>query len=86
VGTRKWEVEYDQFFNDHPKLDVLYEDLAQDYEREMARIQAFLGVDYQAVKPSTFKQSDQPLSKQIANYFELKKRFIDTPWAEFFEE
>jgi LPS sulfotransferase NodH len=86
TGTRTWEAEYDAFFKDHPKIEVIYEDLAHASEQEMARIQAFLGIDYQQTKASTFKQSDRPLSEQVTNYFELKHKFMGTPWAEFFEE
>lgn len=86
TGTREWEREYDTFFKDHHKLDVLYENLSSDYESEMKRIQEFLGVDYQVVRPLTYKQIHQPLSRAISNYFELKERFRGTSWEEFFED
>jgi len=86
MDTRKWEREYDIFFGNHHKIDVLYENLSGDYENEMKRIQEFLGVDYEVVKPLTHKQSSQPLSRAISNYFELKERFKGTPWEEFFED
>ena len=78
--------QYDIFFEGNDKIDVFYEDLYSDREREMKRIQEFLGVDYEVVKPSTYKQAKQPLSKAISNYFELKEQFRGTPWEEFFEE
>jgi len=86
VKTREWENKYDTFFQSHDKLDVLYEHLSRDYQSEMKRVQDFLGVDYEFVKPSTYKQSRQPLSRAISNYFELKERFTGTPWEEFFED
>ncbi len=78
--------QFDIFFNGHCKMDVIYEDLDRDYETEMKPIQAFLGVSYEAVKPLTYKQSNQPLREVISNYDELKKRFKGTRWAGFFEE
>jgi hypothetical protein len=86
ISTREWEQEYDLFFKNHPKLEVLYENLESDYESEMKRIQAFLGVDYEAVKPATHKQASQSLSNAISNHRELKEQFKHTPWEAFFEE
>jgi len=51
----------------------------------MKRIQEFLGVDYEAVQPATYKQSRLPLAVAISNYAELKERFNGTPWEMFFE-
>lgn len=78
--------EYDIYFKDNHKIDVFYENLSRHHESEVRRIQEFLGVTSEIVKPSTYKQSKQPLSKVISNYFELKKKFKDTPWEEFFED
>ena len=52
----------------------------------MKRVQDFLGVQYETVKPSTYKQSHQSLSDSISNYWGLKERFTGTPWEEFFED
>ena len=86
TDTRTWEKEYDNLFKSHTKIDILYEDLTYNYKGEMKRIQDFLGVDYEVVKPLTHKQSGQPLSRAILNYFELKERFKGTGWEEFFED
>jgi len=86
VQTRSWEEEYDRFFADHPKIEVVYETLTRDNAPEMRRIQEFLGVECRDLTPETFKQSKRPLSKSISNYFELKERFDGSPWEEFFEE
>jgi LPS sulfotransferase NodH len=84
--TREWENTYDALFADHKKVEIFYEDLATDYVSEMQRLQAFLGVDIEEVKPETFKQSHQPLSRAITNYDELKERFAGSPWEPFFED
>lgn len=86
TSTRRWEQEADAFFADHDKIDVVYERLAADYQPEMARIQAFLGVPAQPPAPQTFKQPARPLSEAILNYGELKERFAGTEWASFFVE
>jgi LPS sulfotransferase NodH len=84
--SQKIKQYYDLFFKENLKIDVNYEVLSNDYLSEIKRIQDFLEVDYEFVKPSTFKQSAQPLSEAISNYFELKEKFKNTPWEFFFEE
>lgn len=78
--------QFDIYFEGHHKIDVFYRDLSSNYESEMRRIQEFLGVDYEVVKPTTYRQSNLPLSEAISNYLELKRRFRGTPWEEFFED
>ena len=82
--TRAWEEDCGRFFDGHPTLDVHYERLADDYEAESRTIQAFLGVPIRPVKPTTFRQAQQPLSAVITNYAELKERFRGTRWEPFF--
>ncbi len=77
---------YDDFFKNHPKIELIYENLSSDRDKEMKRVQSFLGVDDKPLKPSTRKQSYQPLSDSISNYFELKEKFGGTPWESFFED
>jgi len=79
-----WEREYDALFARHPLMDLVYEDVAADYTGQMQRVQAFLGLPPRDVPPATRKRSPQPLAEQIANYAELKARFEDTPWADYF--
>jgi len=84
--TREWEEKYDIYFDKHNKINVIYEDLVKNYSMEMKRIQDFLGVKYELLHPSTSKQNNQALSKAISNYWDLKERFENSPWTEFFEE
>jgi DNA-binding MarR family transcriptional regulator len=65
---------------------VVYEYLAQDNEPETKRIQEFLRLEHQDVKPSIYKQSKKSLAETIRNYSELKRRFEGTPWIEFFDD
>ncbi len=84
--TRRWENDADQFFKDHPRTEIIYEELAHNYQSEISRIQRFLGLPEVAVQPQTHKQSQKPLSEAIKNFSELKQQFANTPWAEFFNE
>lgn len=84
--TQEIRQQYNQFFQEHPMIHVCYEDLSSNCEQEMKRVQEFLEIDREPVKPSTYKQSNQPLSEAITNYFELKQRFQGTPWSDFFED
>jgi LPS sulfotransferase NodH len=84
--VQKWEEEFAAFFRDHECIDVVYEYLAQDNEPETKRIQEFLRLEHQDVKPSIYKQSKKSLAETIRNYSELKRRFEGTPWIEFFDD
>jgi LPS sulfotransferase NodH len=83
---RASEQELDKYFEDSWKLDVVYEDLSGDYTQEMRRVLDFLDVAHETVMPSVYKQSRQSLSSEILNYAEMKERFQNTPWEEFFED
>ncbi len=85
-GTQANMNKHDLFFNKHQKIDVFYEELSEDCERERKRVQEFLELEYEHLKPATVKQSYLPLSQSISNYFELKEKFANTPWAIFFED
>lgn len=78
--------EGDAYFAGSHMLEVFYEDLAADYEREIGRVLDFLGVSREPVRPSTYKQSSQRLSEAISNYWELKGMFSGTEWENFFED
>lgn len=77
---------YDEYFREHPKIDVVYEELVRDMPGELTRIQQFLGIDRQTCTPATSKQANQPLSEAISNYFELKAKFRGSQWEQFFED
>jgi len=81
-----WEAEYDDLFADHPRHEVIYEQLTRDLPGELRRIQEFLGVPYEPVNPGTEKRPSRTLAAQIANYTELKDYFRATPAAAFFTE
>jgi hypothetical protein len=80
------EAQYDALFAGRPMLEVIYEDVTRDYTAQMRGIQAFLGVEYEAIDPGTEKRPSRSLASQIENYAELKERFRATPWDSFFAE
>jgi LPS sulfotransferase NodH len=84
--TRDWENWADRFFQNHPLIQVYYEDLASDFHEQAGRLQHFLNLKSMPLQPRTHKQSTQPLSSAIQNYAELKQRFAGSEWASFFED
>jgi LPS sulfotransferase NodH len=86
IQTKKWEQEYDAFFQESAIREIYYEDLIENTTREMAEVQEFLGLSIEPVAPQTYQQSSAPISNAIENYSELKVRFQDTEWAYFFED
>jgi len=86
VWTRDMWREYDGFFREHRKIDLFYEDLSADWDRETLRVQEFLGVLPKPFFPNTYKQAILPLSRSILNYGELKDHFAGTEWEAFFKE
>jgi len=84
--TKKWETDADNLFKNHPKLEIFYEDLSNDYESIMKNVQDFLGVNYFPVRPGTHKQSNLPLSQTISNFVELKDYFKNSKYAVFFDD
>ena len=83
---QKWESKYDSLFAENKKIEIIYEQLCSNYDQEMKRIQEFLEVKYEIIKPSTYKQSIAPISKSIENFWELKEQFKNTPWERYFED
>jgi LPS sulfotransferase NodH len=80
------EQSYATRFANHPVLMLVYEDLVKYFDREVERLEDFLGVTRLTIQPTTLQQSKRPLSQQIVNYHELKEQFQNTRWAEFFVE
>lgn len=86
VWTRDMWRGYDDFFREHQKMDLFYEDLAADWESEALRVLGFLGASPRRLLPNTYKQASLPLSEAILNYGELKNHFEGTEWEVFFDE
>ena len=84
--TREQEQICDEMFAQHKRIEVLYENLSRDWEGEIERVQDFLDVAREPLKPVTRKQASLPLATEITNYLELKEGFRGTVWEEFFDE
>ncbi|MGH9030615.1 MAG: sulfotransferase [Acidimicrobiia bacterium] len=80
-----WEERYDEIFHRHVLLQLSYEDLASDMDHESLRVQEFLGVSSRPLHTRMRKQIRKPMAQVIENYAELRKEFVDTPWASYFD-
>jgi LPS sulfotransferase NodH len=79
------EKKYDDFFKDHDKIRLIFEDLEDGYANQLKRVTDFLGVPYQEAKPVTFQQSNKSLKESIVNYEQLRRQFNNSPWQEYFD-
>jgi LPS sulfotransferase NodH len=86
LEIKNYEKEYDKLFRHHSVLNLTYENLLADSEKETNRIQKFLNLNEATLVAKTHRQSSQSLSDSITNYKELKARFSDSQWAKFFDE
>jgi LPS sulfotransferase NodH len=86
MKTREFERQTEIAFKEHSKINVTYEELCDNREKVMKQIYDFLSLEYEPVKTNLRKQNTSKLSDKISNYYELKRKFANSPWAEFFEE
>jgi LPS sulfotransferase NodH len=77
--------EADTAFAEHPKINVIHEDLIENQQDTMQRIFAFLGVPYQSVATRMKKQNPASPRETVDNYEQLKSYFRNTRWDVFFE-
>ena len=63
---------------------VYYEDLSGNYTQCVRNVLKFLKLPEDVPPPKLQKQRRMPISKFIANYRSLEKRFRDTQWHRFF--
>lgn len=78
--------EYTKLFNKNKKLTVHYEDLVDNLDSELIKIQKFLDVKPETLGSRLKKQNNRKLSEVLLNYSELKRDFTGTRWESFFEE
>ncbi len=83
---KNYEKKYDEFFSDHEKIEVTYEELVNNQEVIMRKIFVFLEVEYVEGKSALKKQSKKSLKDRIQNYYELKEKFKNTPYIYYFED
>lgn len=66
-------------------IDVTYEQLAGNDASHYGRIQSYLGLDWEDMRPRTKKQRTLPLEKAISNFAELREYFSGSSWAFLFD-
>jgi LPS sulfotransferase NodH len=81
----KFAAEADAAFAAHPKIDVMYEDLAEQQQNTLQRIFTFLKVPHEPVATRLKKQNLASPAETVDNYDQLKKYFQPTRWNLFFE-
>jgi len=67
-------------------IEIDYNDLDQYPDREMNKVQTFLGVEPQTVASLLKRQNPESVKELILNYDELKSAFKNTDYEIFFEE
>ncbi len=77
--------EADAAFAEHPKINVIHEDLIEKQQDTMQRIFAFLKVPYESVTTRMKKQNLASPRETVDNYEQLKSYFRNTRWDVFFE-
>jgi LPS sulfotransferase NodH len=77
--------EADAAFAEHPKINVVYEDLIEKQQDTLQRIFDFLKVPHKSVATRMKKQNLASPRETIDNYEQLKSYFRNTRWDAFFE-
>jgi LPS sulfotransferase NodH len=69
-----------------PHLKIYYEDLVNDTKKELSKVFDYIGVeDYEYEAKVPVIQNKYHMSEVIENFDELKEKFKDTKYYEFFE-
>jgi LPS sulfotransferase NodH len=69
-----------------PYLDLDYEDLLADPDATFGRVFDLLGVRRVPVQGATFKNTSDDLGEVIANFADLRSRYVGTPYEAMFDE
>ena len=77
--------EADAAFAEHPKINMIYEDLIEKQQDTLQRIVDFLKVPHKSVTTRMKKQNLASPRETIDNYEQLKSYFRNTKWDVFFE-
>ncbi|MCH7837948.1 MAG: hypothetical protein IIC26_05505 [Chloroflexi bacterium] len=75
---------FDELFQDHPRMELYYEDILDDRERAYTQVQAFLGVEPRPLFDTTYRQHPQPLRELVANYDELYEAVKSGPHPDYY--
>jgi LPS sulfotransferase NodH len=80
-----FQAEADTAFATHPKIDVIYEDIAERQQDALTRIFALLDVPCLPLTTRMTKQNPAPAWETVTNYEQLKNHFRHTQWSALFE-
>ncbi len=83
--TSDFQAAADTAFASHPKIDVVYEDLAERQQDTLKGIFALLDVHCLPLTTRMTKQNLAPAWETVANYEQLKNHFRHTRWSMLFE-
>jgi LPS sulfotransferase NodH len=75
----------DTAFAAHPKIDVIYEDLAERQQDTLKAIFSLLDVPALSLTTRMIKQNQATVQETVANYEQLKNHFRHTQWGALFE-
>ncbi len=75
---------FEDLFSDFPQIDIYYEDICNNPNREVSKVLKFLRVKNMKLTCSLIKQNTHPLSEVLVNYRKLKEKFKNTKWNIFF--
>ncbi len=75
---------FEERFSHHRVLHLKYEQLVDRWDKQIARVQKFLGVEPMALEPVTKANDAAAYRDVIENYDELADYFADTRWAWLF--
>ena len=73
-------------FAGHDTFVLNYEDLVQNQEETLDRVQEFLGVERRRLSSPLKRQRTRQLSEVIENYDSLKQAFKGSRWSVFLDE
>ena len=86
-NTIKKEKEHcENFFKGQPVLDLYYENMLTNIDKECEKICNFLHLNFFQLNTYIEKQISTPMRQVVKNYYELKKSFEGTIWLPFFDE
>jgi hypothetical protein len=77
---------YSKYFINHFVLDLYYEDLLVNVDRECEKLCRFLHLSNVPLKTFAEKQINVPIKEIVKNYNELKNSFEGSEWYLFFDE
>lgn len=71
---------------DHDVMNVSYEGMVEDLDKQFRSFQQFLGIQEIPVQIDSKKKETRPLSEVITNYHDLRRRLTDAGWGYLFED